>query len=67
MYTTINFKTKKEFKEHVNSGGRVELFAPGIGSPKVNGIEYVEGPHYPQPYRWYANVVVNNGVVISIK
>lgn len=67
MYTTINFRTKKEFKEAVAEGDQVRLFAPGLGQPRENGTEYVEGPHYPQPHTWYAEVEVKNGVVIKVK
>lgn len=67
MYTKINFKTKKAFREAVESGKRVTLYAPGIGRPKENGTEYVEGPHYPDPHTWYASVTVVNGVVTKVK
>lgn len=67
MYTTKNFKTKKEFKEAVANGERVTLYSPGFGKPNDNGIEYVEGPHFPEPHRWYATVVVKDGVVIKVK
>jgi hypothetical protein len=66
MYTTINFKSKKALKEAVAAGKRVELFAPGLGTPKVNGIDFVEGPHYPEPHRWYAKVTMKDGVVVKV-
>lgn len=67
LYTNINFKTKKAFKEAVAKGEQVTLFAPGMGTPKENGTEYVEGPHYPEPHRWYAEVVVQDGYVIKVR
>lgn len=67
MYTVINFKSKKELKEAVLSGKEVRLFAPGLGSPKDEGTETVCGPHYPQPHKWYAEVVMKNGLVIKVK
>jgi hypothetical protein len=67
MYTTINFKNKKALKEAVKAGQRITLFAPGFGAPKDNGTEYVEGPHYPEPHKWYAAVEVKDGVVIKVK
>ena len=67
MYTNINFKTKKAFKEAVAKGEKVTLYSPGIGEPRQNGIEYVEGPHYPEPHRWYAEVKVKDGLVVSVK
>lgn len=67
MYTTTNFKTKKAFKEAVAKGEKIELFAPGLGTPKTEGTEYVEGPHYPAPHSWYAEVTMKNGIVIQVK
>lgn len=67
MYTCVNFKTKKALKEAVANGEEVMLFAPGMGSPKVNGVEYVEGPHYPKPHTWYAQVTMRDGRVIKVK
>ena len=67
MYTYKNFKTKKALKEAVEAGERVTLFSPGIGSPKRDGIESVEGPHYPKPHTWYAHVEVKDGVVVKVK
>lgn len=67
MYTNINFKTKKAFKEAVAAGKLVSLYSPGLGTPKTNGTEYVEGPHYPEPHRWYAEVKVENGLVVKVK
>lgn len=67
MYTTTNFKTKKALKEAVASGVQVTLFAPGLGEPKANGKEYVEGPHYPAPHTWYAEVEMKDGIVVKVK
>lgn len=67
MYTSTNFKTKKAFKEAVAAGQRITLFAPGLGTPKSDGRETVEGPHYPAPHTWYASVEMKDGVVVSVK
>lgn len=67
MYTVKNYKSKKELKEDVATGKEVRLFAPGLGAPKDNGTEYVEGPHYPRPHKWYAEVTVVNGKVVKVK
>lgn len=66
MYTSRNFKTKKALKEAVARGERITLFAPGLGTPKENGYETVEGPHYPEPHKWYARVLVRDGVVVKV-
>lgn len=67
MYCTKNFKTKKELKEAVKSGAKVTLYSPGLGTPKENGKEYVEGPHYPAPHTWYAEVTMKDGIVVAVK
>ena len=67
MYTTHNFRTKKQLKEAVAAGQNVTIYAPGLGQPKDNGTEFVEGPHYPEPHRWYAEVIVKDGYVQSVK
>lgn len=67
MYAETNFPSKKAFKEAVAAGKQVRLFAPGLGAPKENGTEYVEGPHYPKPHTWYASVEVQNGVVVKVR
>lgn len=67
MYTQEDFKTKKALKEAVAGGKKVRLYAPGLGSPKENGSECVEGPHYPKPHSWYASVTVENGIVVKVR
>lgn len=67
MYVTPNFKTKKALKEAVKAGERVAVFSPGPFLAKTNGTESVEGPHYPEPHRWYARVEVEDGEVVKVK
>ena len=68
MYTDINFKTKKELKEAVAAGKTVTYFQPGpFGDTPENGSFCVEGPHYPQPHKWYATCVAKDGKIISVK
>lgn len=67
MYTDRNFKTKKAFREAVEAGKSVRLYSPGIGVPHENGVEFVEGPHFPAPHTWNAEVTMKNGVVIKVK
>jgi hypothetical protein len=66
MYTAKNFQTKKALKEAVAKGEHVTIYSPGIGFPAVNGKEFVEGPHYPQPHKWYATVVMKDGLVVKV-
>ena len=68
MYTDINFKTKKAFKEAVAAGKQVTVYQPGgIFESQKDGVATVEGPHSPQPHRWYARVILKDGVVQSVK
>jgi len=67
MYVDPNFKTKKALKEAVAAGKYVGVFSPGPFPCKQNGTESVEGPHYPQPHTWYAQVTVKDGRVLSVK
>lgn len=68
-YTVKNFKTKKELKDAVNAGETVKCFHPGLGPSleHFTGTVYLEGPHYPQPHRWYATATLVDGVVKAVK
>ena len=67
MYTSTDYKTKKALKEAVASGQRVTIYAPGLGVPVSNGIDFVEGPHYPAAHSWYAQVTMQDGIVTKVK
>jgi hypothetical protein len=67
MYTVTNFKSKKELKEAVKQGKPVAIFAPGMGTPVRDGQEFLEGPHYPKPHSWYAEVTMKDGLVVKVK
>jgi len=67
MYVDPNFKTKKALKEAVAKGDKVRVYSPGPFPCQVNGTESVEGPHYPKPHTWYAQVTVENGFVTKVK
>ena len=66
MYVSPNFKTKKELKAAVAEGKTVMVFAPGLGTPPHNGKCAVEGPHYPKPHTWYAQVEIVEGKVVKV-
>lgn len=66
MYVSPNFKTKKALREAVANGETVTVFAPGLGTPKDNGPETVEGPHYPEAHTWYARVQMTDGRVTKV-
>lgn len=68
MYTDINFKTKKAVKEAIAAGKEITIFQPGgmFAAPR-NGQVHLEGPHAPQPHRWYGTGQMKDGKLISIK
>ena len=69
MYASINFKSKKDLKEAVAAGADFSLYQVGPfgGGDYSNGTFTVEGPHYPQPHRWYAQVTVKDGKPVKVK
>ncbi len=68
MYVHGNPRTRKALVDMVKSGNPVKLFSPmmAIHEPPRNGDEFVEGPHYPEPHRWYAKVRIENGLVTKV-
>lgn len=68
-YSIINFRTKKALKDAVASGKIVQCYQPGLGPDlsDFTGKVYLEGPHYPEPHKWYAEAWMENGVVIKVK
>ena len=66
-YTRINFKTKKALKEAVKNGEKISVWQPGPFGPHVaDGTVYLEGPHYPEPHKWYATGILENGVLVKV-
>lgn len=66
MYVTPNFPHKKALKAAVAAGERVEVFSPGPFPAPREGRASVEGPHYPAPHTWYAQVEIKDGVVVKV-
>lgn len=69
MYTTTNFKTKKALKEAVAAGKHIGVYQPGPfgGNEPKDGTVTLEGPHYPEPHKWWATAKLKDGVIISVK
>ena len=67
MYVEPNFKTKKALKQALARGERVEVFSPGPFSSPAHGQVAIEGPHFPEPHRWYGLATVKDGQVIAVK
>lgn len=65
MYCDTNYRSKKALKEAVAAGQQVSTYQPGGMFPgKSDGAITLEGPHYPEPHRWYASAYVKNGIVV---
>ena len=72
-YTIQNFKTKAELKRALAEGRTIGVYQPNdmfgntakmqVGRQTV----YLEGPHYPQPHKWYAQDTVQDGKIVSVK
>lgn len=67
-YAEINFKTKKALKDAVKNT-KVYAYNPGLGSDLSNytGRIALEGPHYPEAHKWYADCDMKNGVVVKVR
>jgi hypothetical protein len=66
-YVHPNYKTKKALKDALKEGKAVEVYQPGLGTVPVNGEISLEGPHYPEPHRWYAMGVMVDGKLQKVK
>lgn len=67
MYTRINFKTKKALKEAIATGQSIKVFSPGPFPCPTEGKITLEGPHYPELHRWYAEAELKNGLITKVK
>jgi hypothetical protein len=56
-YVNPDFTSKKALKDAVKNGEVVTAFQPGLGDIRPRMV--VEGPHYPKPHTWYAQVEVD--------
>jgi len=65
-YVSPNFRTKKALKEALASGRSVSVYQPGLGTVPDNGRIALEGPHYPEPHRWYATGTMVNGELVKV-
>lgn len=67
-YTNKNYKTKKALKDDVAAGKPVGAHNPGLGPDldDYTGEVFLEGPHYPEPHRWYAKAQMVNGRIVKV-
>lgn len=66
-YVDPNYPSKKAFKEAVAAGVQHRPYNPsGMFPQPQNGTEVIEGPHNPKPHRWYAQVLLRDGIVVKV-
>ena len=67
MYTQQNFPSKKALKTALAAGQAISVWSPGPFPAPKDGYVTLEGPHYPQPHKWYAEATLENGLVVKVK
>jgi hypothetical protein len=67
-YTDRNFRSKAELKRSIANGDSIGIFNPsGLFPVPRDGKVSIEGPHYPEPHRWYGMATVSNGKITEVK
>ena len=67
-YTDKNYRSRKALADDLARGVKVTVYQPGPFGPAVkDGTVSLEGPHYPEPHRWYAAAVVKDGAVVKLQ
>ena len=70
MYAEGNPQTKRQLKEWIAEGRTVCAFLPNSDitgfTTQTDGTAVIEGPHYPQPHRWYAQVELEDGRIVRV-
>ena len=67
MYTDNNFQTKKALKEAIDKGRTVYVYQPGgMFEAPTEGTVSIEGPHFPQPHKWYARAAIKDGAIVKL-
>jgi len=69
-YLYPNLKSKKAYKEAIKAGQCITAKenTPYEEVPVVNSSRcHFEGPHSPEPHKFYGVAVVKDGRVVSIK
>jgi hypothetical protein len=53
----------------VHAAQPVRYFQPGPfgGNEPKDGTFCCEGPHYPEPHKWYATCTAKDGVIVKVK
>ena len=69
MYLVPNFKSKTAARKAIAAGDRVTIVQVGPfgGNEPSEGSVAIEGPHYPEPHRFYGTATLKDGLVVSLK
>lgn len=65
-YTEKNYRTKKELIADFKAGKQIRVYQPGGMFDLKNGINFLEGPHYPEPHKWYLQCETQDGIIVRI-
>lgn len=65
-YAKGNPRTKKALKALVAAGNGPMLEDSGIFPSVKNGVVTIEGPHFPEPHKYYARVEVKDGKIVKV-
>lgn len=66
-YVRPNVRSKKDLIQVIKEDRITEVFQPGLGTIPTDGTVHLEGPHYPEPHKWYATGTMKNGKLVSVK
>lgn len=70
QYASVNAKTKKELKDRIAKGEKITvrtLTPMSEDTVRGNASVTLSGPWYPEPHKWYAEGVVENGFLVKVK
>jgi hypothetical protein len=61
-------QTSVFYDEYVNLSRQLTAYQPGPFGDTAprEGRVVIEGPHYPEPHRWYAQVEIADGKVVKV-
>ena len=47
----------------------ITYYQPGPfgGNETKDGTIFLEGPHYPEAHKWYAQATAENGIIVKVK
>ena len=70
MYISPNLKSKAAIKRAIADGRKLTVFQPNDMFGAVipdNGTVTIEGPHYPEPHRFYGKATLKDGFVVKVQ